>query len=169
FWEGYTMTTTPDLWRNPFIDNTSTLDLQRDGVVAPTNGNQFFAVWTDLNGQDDIIARKFDSLGNPLTDEVNLTGPIDEDVSHPAAVRLPIPQQADGLAVAFEFHFSADNHDIYLVRTFSDLNPQDPTPIIVDKSDSNEHDPSITSFSNGSLWVAYTQDNGSEHDILAKR
>src|SRR5262249_3597491 len=43
------------------------------------------------------------------------------------------------------------------------------TPIIVDKSDSNEHDPSITSFSNGSLWVAYTQDNGSEHDILAKR
>ena len=57
------MTTTPDLWRNPFIDNTSLTGDQRDGVIAPTAGNQFFAVWVDQNlNPDEIIARKFDIL-----------------------------------------------------------------------------------------------------------
>jgi hypothetical protein len=41
------MTTTPDLWRNPFTDNTSLTGDQTSGVVAATAGNEFFAVWVD--------------------------------------------------------------------------------------------------------------------------
>src|SRR5262245_65827365 len=114
------MTTTPDLWRNPFIDNTSLTGNQDNGVVAATNANQFFAVWVDQNlDPNDIIARKFDSLGNPLTDEVNLTESnlINNNTSHPAAVRFPIAGETNGLAVAFEFQAAVDDHDIYLVRT----------------------------------------------------
>ena len=74
--------------------------------VNPTAGNEFFAVWVDRTnfsgGVDSIIARKFDSLGNPLTGQVNLTPQFTGfDLTEPAAVRLPIAGQADGLAVAF--------------------------------------------------------------------
>jgi len=99
------MTTTPDLWRTPFIDNTSLTGSQNSGVVAPTNADQFFAVWVDLDnfngGLDSIIARKFDSRGNPITGEVNLIADFPSNLDEPAAVRLPIANQADGLAVAF--------------------------------------------------------------------
>src|SRR5262249_60903636 len=100
------MTTTPDLWRSPFTDNTSLTGQQDSGVVAPTAGDQFFAVWVDRDNftSDTIIARKFDALGNPLTAEV-VVDPVHaaENLFDPAAVRLPIAGQADGLAVAFEF------------------------------------------------------------------
>jgi hypothetical protein len=165
------MTTTPDLWRNPFLDNASTANPQLDGVVAPTAGNEFFAVWVDQNTDPHfIIARKFDSLGNPLTDEVNLTpvANFGDDTLHPAAVRLPIAGQGDGLAVAFEFAVSGDDHDIFLVRTNAALGTLEPF-IIIDNSLSFEDDPSITSFSNGSVWVSYTRHNtASDSDIFAK-
>src|SRR5262245_24838741 len=158
------MTTTPDLWRNPFLDNTSLTGGQFSGVVAPTAGDQFFAVWVDetnfLPGAD-IIGRKFDSLGNPLTTEMDIGfGTFERD--QPAAVRLPIAGQADGLAVAFTGHFSPDS--IVVVRTDAALNLIDGQTIAI-----GDH-PSITSFSNGSLWVAYTQHNSpTDSDILAKR
>jgi hypothetical protein len=53
------MTTTPDLWRNPFIDNSHLAGQQEAGVIAPTIGDQFFAVWVDLgnfNGNTTAIA-----------------------------------------------------------------------------------------------------------------
>src|SRR5262249_12689702 len=86
------------------------------GVVAPTNGNTFFAAWVDHVGQDDIFARSFNSLGNPLTNEVNLTANFNANVLNPSAVRLPIANQADGLAVAFEDCVSNTDHDIFRVR-----------------------------------------------------
>src|SRR5262249_40851514 len=125
------MTTTPDLWRSPFIDNTSLTGNQESGVVAATSSDQFFAVWGDrLNfnqGHDTIIARKFDSLGNPLTGEVNLTGIgfSSFDADQPAAVRLPIAGQADGLAVAFTFQ-----GDIYLVKADAALSESDRNTLI---------------------------------------
>src|SRR5262249_2304152 len=115
------MTTTPDLWRNPFIDNATIAGNQDQGVVAPTNNNQFFAVWVDTTnfngGVDTIVARSFNSLGNPLTGDVQLPlGTLIVDASEPAAVRLPIANQADGLAVAFQSEFSPIDFDIYVVR-----------------------------------------------------
>src|SRR5262245_21576298 len=149
------MTTTPDLWRSGFIDNTSLAGEQLDGVVAPTNANQFFAVWVDFTnfngGFDSIIARKFDSLGNPLTGEVNLDAPpLEQNLDEPAAVRLPIANQADGLAVAFTRHFSATDDDIFLVRFNSTLGSLGPR-ISIENSGSKANHPSITSFSDGSL------------------
>src|SRR5262249_8767849 len=119
------MTTTPDLWRSGFTDNTSLAGNQDSADVAPTAGDQFFAVWVDHDnfngGFDSIIARKFDSLGNPITGEVNLTPLFEQNLSEPAAVRLPIAGQADGLAVAFTSHFSATDDNIELVRFDSAL------------------------------------------------
>src|SRR5262249_23033390 len=143
------MTTTPGLWRTPFIDNTSTTGAQDSGVVAATANDTFFAVWVDHNlNPDDIIARKFDSLGNPLTGEVNLTSSPNPDfigeLSDPAAVRLPIAGQADGLAVAFTEDVLNGDFDIFLERTNSALGNVTFTPIA--NTDLQEDHPSITSF-----------------------
>src|SRR5262245_33022412 len=161
------MTTTPDLWRTPFIDNTSLTGNQESGVVAATSSDQFFAVWVDQNlNPDDIIARKFDSLGNPLTDEVNLTSPFTGELREPAAVRLPIAGQADGLAVAFTDFAAYDK--IFVIRTNSALTTLEDF-ITIENLTPADH-PSITSFSNGSLWVAYTIHFGANNwDINAKR
>ena len=182
------MTTTPDLWRSAFVDNATTAGAQDSGVVAATADDQFFAVWVDRNlNPDNIIARKFDSLGNPITGDVNLTSNsfLFFDTDQPAAVRLPIAGQADGLAVAFTYELSGNrtcrspasgsptgftvSPDLYLVRTDAALN-RIGNFITIDNSTTPTDHPSITSFSDGSLWVSYTVHNGANNwDINAKR
>jgi hypothetical protein len=165
------MTTTPDLWRNPFVDNATTAGLQDSGVVAATADDQFFAVWVDRNlNPDNIIARKFDSFGNPISGDGNLTSNsfLSFDTDQPAAVRLPIAGQADGLAVAFTYELPG-NPDIYLARTDAALN-RIGNFVTIDNSTTPTDHPSITSFADGSLWVAYTIHNGANNwDINAKR
>jgi hypothetical protein len=164
------MTTTPGLWRSDFNDNATLAGPQDSGVVAATIDDQFFAAWvSDANaaGQTDIIVRKFDSLGNPLTGEVNLTIPFTFPTDQPAAVRLPIAGQADGLAVTFTFELPGDP-DIYVVRTNSALTKLEPF-IPIDTSVLPTDQPSITSFSDGSLVVAYTfHSSATDSDILAR-
>src|SRR5262245_61493208 len=172
------MTTTPDPWRSPFIDNATLLGQQDSGVVAPTAGGEFFAVWRDDNPpmkvDPDIIARKFDSLGNPLTGNVDITQELTLPKSEPAAVRLPIPGQADGLAVAFTRE--VNNTDVWAVRTDAALTTLDAPfgtgPLIPISTSQNfiEDHPSITSFSDGSFWVAFTVHfSDTDWDILARR
>src|SRR5262245_5561734 len=166
------MTTTPSLWRSTFQDNLTSPFAQLDGVVAPTSDNQFFAVWADegnFGNNSAIIARKFDSLGNPLTGDVNLTAPFILAVAaEAAAVGLPIAGQSDGLAVAFTWS-PPGNRDIFLVRTNATLVPLELFVTIENSFTLADH-PSITSFSDGSLWVAYTIHNSAtDLDILARR
>jgi len=167
------MTTTPDLWRNPITDNATTPGAQDSGVAAPTGGNEFFAVWVDhtnfSGGVDSIIARKFNSLGNPLTGDVNLTPAIAFNRDEPDAVRLPIANQNDGLAVAYH-RDTGGQGDILLTRTNSNLAILAPGEIGIEVSGTNADRPSITSFSNGFLWVSYTIHNsGANWDIDAQR
>jgi hypothetical protein len=159
------MTTTPDLWRNPFLLNQTTAGAQDSGVVAPTADNEFFGVWVDHPGVDHIFARKFDAFGNPLTNEVDISALV--DVNHPAAVRLPIAGQGDGLAVAFTNEIAGDT-DVLLVRTNSALGLLEPFINLGDPPP-NDH-PSITSFANGSLVVTFTNHvTGANWDIVARQ
>src|SRR5262249_53751248 len=106
-----------------------------------------------------------------ITPEVNITSgpdfpPFGGETGEPAAVRLPIAGQADGLAVALTDFSGTD--DIFVVRADANLNFLGFTGIQVGGPDASR--PSITSFSNGSLWVSYTIHNSpTESDILARR
>src|SRR5262245_15759198 len=166
------MTTTPDLWRSPFLDNTSLTGNQNQGVVAATAGNEFFAVWVDESiNPDDIFARKFDSQGNPLTIPINLTTTVfGGDTFDPAAVRLPIASQGDGLATAFSVDEAGGiGVDVWLIRTNSTLSNFNFTPIAIAPA-LIEDNPSITPFSDGSVWVAFTSEvTRTQWDILARR
>src|SRR5262249_13716789 len=159
------MTTTPNLWRAGFTVNTSLAGHQGNPDVAATAGDQFFAVWVDETnfnmGADTIVARKFDSLGNPLTGEVILDPGLINNADQPAAVRLPIAGQADGLAVAFtDFIPASTDANILLARRDANLAQIGATPtIVIDNSTAVTDHPSITSFSDGSLLVAYTLQN----------
>jgi hypothetical protein len=124
----------------------------------------------NYNGSlDTIIARKFDSLGNPLTGEVNITAVFSNDLLNPAAVRLPIAGQGDGLAVALQLDPGGGlDQDIFLVRTDAGLNLLE-NFITIETSAAFADHPSITSFSDGSLWVSYTIHSATDADILAQR
>src|SRR5262245_20508774 len=166
------MTTTPDLWRTPFLDNTSLSGNQDSGVVAATANNTFFAVWVDRtnfnSGIDTIIARSFDSLGNPLTGEVNLVPGSVLDRDEPAAVRLPIAGSNDGLAVAFTVHGGIGGSDIDVVMAGAALNSLFGQITVAAAGDTDQ--PSITSISNAEVWVSYTIHNsGIDSDIRAQR
>src|SRR5215471_15029742 len=105
------MTTTPDLWRLPFRDNATIPGNQDRADVAPTTGNQFYAVWVDAanfnGGTDTIVLRKFDSNGNPITGDIPLPlGLFNRDADFPSAVALNLPNQGQGVAVVFESHFT---------------------------------------------------------------
>jgi hypothetical protein len=166
------MTTTPDLWRGPFTDNATLPFNQESGVVAATIDDQFFAVWVDtpLLAPTRIEARKFDNLGNPLTGDVNISAALGDPLVEPAAVRLPIAGQADGLAVAFTLHQSATNDDIYVVRTNAALVPLEAFIPIDTNFNFLTDQPSITSFADGSLMVAYTRHiSDTDWDIVARR
>src|SRR5262245_2501927 len=163
------MTTTPDLWRSGFIDNTTLPGSRDSGVVAATGANQFFAVWVDRDnfngGIDTIIARNFDSNGNPLTGEVLVTPNIGIDRDDPAVARLPIANQGDGLAVAYTRHGGTE--DVFLHRlngALTDLNGE----ITIAMAGITDH-PSITSFADGSLLVAYTFHGAGSNEINARR
>src|SRR5262245_28521839 len=113
------MTTTPNLWRPAFRDNATDPNIQFFPDVAATDQNQFFVVWVDIGGVPNnggsrtIVARHFDSAGNPLNandvvlgDGFNSNGGF-LSLDEPAAVKLPIAGQADGLAVAFHAFVTA--------------------------------------------------------------
>jgi hypothetical protein len=168
------MTTTPALWRPAFTDNVNLPGNQFAGVVAPTADNQFFAVWIDAAnfnpGLDTIVARKFDSSGpvaaNPDV-PISLFPGAASDRNEPVAVRLPIPGADDGLAVAYRGDTGGQG-DIFLVRTDAALVKGPEINIEVSGTDADV--PSITSFSDGSLVVAYTFHNGANsNEIDAKR
>jgi len=174
------MTTTPAVWRPSFKDNQNDPGQQFNGVVAATLDNTFFGVWNDFatfnGGRPTIVGRAFDALGNPTGGDIAINPltdafgfPFFADTA-PAVARLPIAGQADGLAVAFanDFNNGATDFDLYVVRTNSSLTRLEPF-ILIDGSVAVTNDPSITTFSNGSLVVAYTiQNTATDWDILAR-
>src|SRR5262245_48212238 len=167
------MSTNPRSWRGPILDDATNAGSQFLGVAAPTAQDDYFVVWRDDNnfhsGRPTIVARHFDTAGNPLTGDVPLS-PVKDDFGHPvfasglaAARRLPLLLgQADGLPFAFTNDFDAmgTDFDIYLLRTNASLVPLE-TDLVIDNLGKVTRDPSITSFSDGSLVVAYTFQNNS--------
>ena len=69
---------TPAAWKAPFQVNTTQTNTQFEGNLAAAADGSYYALWTDLSGvygfDSVIVARKYDASGNPLTDEVALTG-----------------------------------------------------------------------------------------------
>src|SRR5262245_12621886 len=152
------MSTNPRLWRGPILDDQTTAGVQDSGVVATTSQDNYFAVWRDasnFNGvHPSIVARHFDTAGNPLTGDMVLN-PLDAFMQpfyplDPAATRLAIPGQPDGLAVAFTNNVNngGTDFDIYVIRTTSNLVPLE-VFLPIDITAQVTNNPSITSFSDG--------------------
>src|SRR5262245_7620615 len=156
------MTTTPNLWRPAFRDNATDPNNQFDPQVAATDQNQFFVVWVDQQnfnlGNSAIVARRFDANGNPLNANDVLLGDgfnnIGFELNGPAPVRLPIANQADGLAVAFHLDVPGAPGlvDIVGLQRFDSTFQVIQTTAISAAATF----PSITSLPNSGLIVAYT-------------
>lgn len=163
---------TPALWRaEQQVNTTDGAAAQSDGqIVGMFNGN-YVGVWTDptrFGGQNAIIGRLFDANGNPLTEEVNLTAPGIVTIVPPPAFAPDIAALPNsGLAVAYLSQFSSTDRDVRL-RTFGATLAQQ-LDVSVDDSSLDAANPSVTAFTNGDMFVTWTQKNSAtDWDILGK-
>src|SRR5207248_7147555 len=139
---------------------------QESPDVAAAGDGSYYVVWTDSvvgTFTNDLVARHFDALGNPLTGDIFLSFFPFNVTSLPAATNQPISGQADGLAVAFAVTAAGlpnpNDAGIFLERTNSSLTPIPPAAITVDAiSGFHDTNPAITAFPNGNCVVSYTKD-----------
>jgi large repetitive protein len=73
-----TMTATPTLWKSQTQVNTTDLRYQFDGQITSLQDGGYVVVWLDSYGPSAaIVGQRYDSAGNKVGGEVNLTAPID--------------------------------------------------------------------------------------------
>jgi FG-GAP-like repeat/FG-GAP repeat len=142
------------------------LPVQADGQIARLPDGGYVVVWTDSsrthnpNGSA-IVGQRYDSLGNKVGGEVNISQFSAGDQFSPAITALP----NGNVAIAF-VDTSAGNLDLY-VRVF------DPSLGLVrtdtiDVSINVTFTPSIAAFADGSYVITYTAGSGVDTDIVAR-
>jgi hypothetical protein len=89
-----TMTTTPRLSKS-WTQVNSSLGLQADDQIAPLADGGYVVVWTDINSRTHnpagaaIVAQRYDSLGNKVGGEVNISLFSSGDQFSPAITPCP--------------------------------------------------------------------------------
>jgi hypothetical protein len=116
-----TMTTTPRLSKS-WTQVNSSLGLQADDQIAPLADGGYVVVWTDFSGVHNpagaaIVAQRYDSLGNKVGGEVNISLFSSGDQFSPAITPLP----NGNIAIAFVDQFAGDQN-IYVRISNSSLN-----------------------------------------------
>jgi hypothetical protein len=167
------MTATPRLVKSLTQVNTADaavalggLPVQADGQIARLPDGGYVVIWTDSsrthnpNGSA-IVGQQYDSLGNKVGGEVNISQFSAGDQFSPAITALP----NGNVAIAFVDLASGDS-DLY-VRVF------DPSLGLVrtDTIDAGANltfTPSITAFADGSYVITYTVGVGADTDIVAR-
>jgi FG-GAP-like repeat len=169
-----TMTTTPRLTKSLTQVNTSDAAVpmsggtafQGDGQIAPLADGGYVVVWTDFSrthnpaGQA-VVGQRYDSAGNKVGGEVELSLFNNGDQFSPAITALP----NGNVAIAFKDVSGGDDH-LY-VRIF------DPSLGLVrtdtiDVSTNGTVNPSITALAGGSYAVSYTFETGADADIVGR-
>jgi FG-GAP-like repeat len=167
------MTTTPRLWKSLTQVNTSDASVvpggtnfQGDGQIARLPDGGYVVVWTDDSFTYNpigsaIVGQRYDSAGNKVGGEVNLSLFGFGDQSSPAVTVL-----ANGnIAVAFvHSNLGDDDINVHVFNPSLGFVRND----IIDTGASQTVDPSLTAFADGSYVVSYTVGSGADTDIVAR-
>jgi len=132
------------------------LPSQDDGQVVALNDGGYVVVWTDFSRTYNpdgaaVIGQAYDSAGNKVGGEANLSGFNSSDQFSPAVTLL-----GNGIAVAFVVQFGGD--DAIVVRNFAS-----PRTDAIDGGANQTFNPSITAFADSSYAISYTVGTGGQH------
>jgi hypothetical protein len=160
-----TMTTTPRLSKS--LTQVNTTDggaAQNDGQVVSLNDGGYVVVWTNIRV---VVGQRYDSAGNKVGGEVDLTEFHLGDQSSPSVTLLD-----DGnIAVAYVNLFGG-NRDIYVRIVDSSFVFNSSLTVLrfddIDVSANQTFDPSITALAGGSYAVSYSVGTGADTDIVGR-
>lgn len=176
------MTTTPTLWLQQFTTNLLTADPQANPkVVGLANGN-FLVAWEDDNPnaapgsfQTDMAGVIFDALGNPLTDSLFLNFPFGFSQDER---ELEIAARPDGgFAIVYVFPNSGATDIIFGIyddmgNRFPSSGSQVGAGFVVNDTSADSFDynsPTIAVGDDGSLFVTYIKDDGTNQNLMGKK
>ena len=161
------MTTTPRLSKS--LTQVNTTDggaVQNDGQIVSLNDGGYVVVWTDSSRTYNhagatVIGQRYDSAGNKVGGEVELTQFHSGDQFSPAVTLL----DNGTIAVAFVDLFAGNRH-IWVWTFNSSLNLV--RTDIIDGSANQTFDPSITALAGGGYAVSYSVGTGTDVDIVGR-
>ena len=156
------MTTTPTLWKSQTQVNTTDLGFyQGQGQIASLPDGGYVVVWTDDSHVYNpsgfaVLGQCYDSIGNKVGGEVNISEFYLGDQLDPAVTVLP----NGNIVVAFMDSFPnslLSDRDIYVRVYGSALTPSPLRTDVIDISSTDQtFQPSLAAFADGSYVITYT-------------
>ena len=165
---------TPTTWLAKFTANLLTPDVQENPqIVGLSNGN-FLVVWEDSNNSaangvgKDIVGVIYDPLGNAISGSIflnSVSGSARQETNPMIAARPD-----GGFVVVYEFASASDNDIIYgiynstgqaISHNFIENDPTSPS-LVYNK-------PSVAVASDGSFFVSYQRDDGTNQEIVGRK
>ncbi len=148
--------------------NTTTAGTQDDPDLAMDNGGAFVVVWCGAGPGDPagIVARHFNSNGNPASAEILVNSDTTGVQSHPN-----ITSDSNGdFVVVWESPGPSGDHDIYFRRFDSNGTPQGSQGLVNAITAGEQRHPAVSRASNGNFVVAWETDVGpGDTDIHMRR
>ncbi len=140
-------------WSEPIPVTENGLDVWKPTVAVGIDGG-IWVIWSqNLNGNWELLARKFDTKANKLGGIERLTNSQGADINAVAAV-----DKSGNIWVAWQ-SWQNDNFDIVLMRL------QDKKPIRVSTSKANDWSPAIAVGKDGNVFVAWDTYDRGNYDV----
>ena len=154
-----------------FTLNSTTVNSQNFPAITKSDEGGFFASWTSMEQDSSggaVIARKFDSSGNAVTDEVIVNSYTSGNQTNPEIVKL-----ADGNVVLSWMSYGQDGSGYGLYSQILDqsLSKIEGEFLVNSETSGNQAYHSMAPLSNGSfvvVWENSNSSNRSDHTLKGK-
>ncbi|WP_340588076.1 hypothetical protein, partial [Erythrobacter alti] len=168
------MTISPTVWLSEFVTNLQTADAQANPkVIGLANGN-FLVVWEDDNDSTadgfatDIVGVIFNALGEPLTGSLYLNFPFGFSRAEKLESIAATPD--GGFVVIYEFRSGDDGDLIFGIYDAVGSRTEQGFVVSDDSVNGITYDnASVAVASDGSFFVTYERDDGTNQDIVGKK
>ncbi|MCS7252500.1 MAG: hypothetical protein RMK18_04110 [Armatimonadota bacterium] len=140
-------------WSKPIPITEGGLDVWKPTVAAGIDGS-IWVIWSqNMDGNWELLARRFDSKANRIGDIERLTNSLGSDFNASAAA-----DRNGNIWVAWQ-SWQNDNFDILLMRL------PDKKPIYVSESKANDWSPTIAVSKDGTVFLAWDTYDKGNYDV----
>ncbi len=138
------------------VNNLVTVDNQQWASVAMDASGNFVVTWTNEDGNDDVHARLYNSLGNPVADEFRVNAQ-----SLGSQINASVAMASDGtFVVTWQGNGPVDANGIFARRFDASGNPLTGDILVNPASLNAQWDPSISINSTGNFLIGWDDSAG---------